>query len=151
MLMFMNFIYLVIPYWQLSLVSWSNKFCFTLWQVHICPVCGGGEKRREKNASQIKKQKNPYTLQRSEEHCLMFDLPVLHLLHSNKCVPSACETCKILSNLHITARLWMCQRVEDSHFNVLMVLLGIRRLVVQRLKHKKEDTNKLNVPTRSHL
>lgn len=30
--------------------------------------------------------------------------------------------------------------VEDSHFNVLMVLLGIGRLVVQRLKEKKEHT-----------
>lgn len=45
----------------------------------------------------------------------------------------------------------MCQCVEDSHFNVLMVLLGVRRLVVQRLKHKREHTNQSNVPTRSDL
>lgn len=30
--------------------------------------------------------------------------------------------------------------MTDSHFDVLMVLLGVRRLIVQRLEQKKEQS-----------
>ena len=42
--------------------------------------------------------------------------------------------------------MWKCV-VTDSHFDVLMVLLGIRRLIVQRLQQNKEETDQ----TISHI
>lgn len=45
---------------------------------------------------------------------------------------------------------WKCI-VIDSHFDVLMVLLGVRRLIVQRLENKMEQINQLYLWAVQHI